>query len=203
ALSLGCLTNGGKIHEHFLRKYIVKSPDAPITRKHWTEYQEKAGDTKLREDEKLMLPFLMDESVPLCRKGIIRDGFGEDDAEANIRSLPISQILSMRLHSGHLSKVRTLCIVAGGSKDPFLRQMITDIFNADSYTIVNSDFAAPFGCAVAGARTLLKIPYGEAVDRFVQRDLSTCSRPVMENVQTAEKLVKRYAEFERKNIREP
>ncbi|MDD5688296.1 MAG: FGGY-family carbohydrate kinase [Elusimicrobia bacterium] len=196
AMALSCITNGGKVHNHFLKKYIIKSLDTGIRDSVWKEYIKKAGRPVLSKQEKLMLPYLMSESVPLCKQGIIRDGFNEDYPETNIRALHISQILSLRLHSTHLNKVNSICIVGGGSRNTFLRQLISDIFNADSYTIKNSNYAAPIGCAISGAKVLLRTSYKKSTDIFVQKDKSTFLKPIKENAPNIEILLKRYAKLE-------
>jgi xylulokinase len=189
AMALSVITNGGKVHDHFLHRYIPTGD--------WERYVRAAGNSILKEKEKLLLPYLLDESVPLQKRGIIRDGFGEDDHETNIRALHLSQVLSLRLHTGHLSAVDEISIVGGGSHNRFLRQLIADVFNAKTFTIQNADFAAPLGCAISGARTLLGLSYEEAVRKFVQRDESSYLKPIIENVLKIETLLQRYAKLER------
>ena len=197
AMSLMCITNGGKVHEYFLRKYIVN--DREITKTDWSEYIKKTGNYLLDKKEYLMLPYLMDESVPLHKKGFVREGFDENNAEINIRSLHISQVLGLKLHSCHLSNVDNICIVGGGSKNKFLRQLITDVFNVKTYSIKNSDYAAALGCAISGAKYLLNITYKEAANRFVQKDLSTFLKPIKENVIIAKTLLSRYSKLEKQS----
>jgi xylulokinase len=201
AMALSVITNGGKLHEAFLRKYILKSEDKPLGRADWDAYRKAAGETGLSADEKLMLPYLFDESVPLCKSGIVRQGFGEEDAAANIRSLYISQSLSLKAHSGHLSNIGSFAIVAGGSKDPFFRQLLTDLFGAESFIIENSDFAAPLGCAISGARHALNIGYPQAADYFVVKDKQSSLRPIKENTAVTEKLLERYRKLEQEHVR--
>ncbi len=199
AMALTCYTNGSKLHDTFVRKYILKSETGSLTKEAFDNYMEKFGDHKIRENEKLMLPYLLDESVPVKKAGIIRDGFSEDDAEANIRSLHISQVLSLKLHSNHLSDVKSICVVGGGSKNHILRQAIADIFKAEVFSIKNSDFAAPLGCAISGAKTLLKTNYEKAAEFFVQRAEGPSSVPKAENVPVYEKLLKRYEDLEKRS----
>lgn len=201
AMALSVITNGGKLHETFLRKYVLKSDDKPLGRAEWEAYRKMAGDSKLTADEPLMLPYLFDESVPLCKSGIVRDGFGEDDAKVNIRSLYVSQSLSLRVHSTHLSRIGSFAIVAGGSKDPFFRQLLTDLFGAESFIIENSDFAAPLGCAISGAKHALDISYEQAAEMFVVKDKQSVLRPIPENAALTAKLLERYRKLEAKHVK--
>lgn len=201
AMALSVITNGGKLHETFLRKYILSASERSLTRSDWDAYGKAAGEPGFADDERLMLPYLFDESVPLCKSGIVRENFSENDAAANIRSLYFSQSLSLKLHSTHLSKIGSFCIVAGGSKDPFFRQVITDLFNAESFIIENSDFAAPLGCAISGAKHAMNISYEQAADIFVVKDRNSTLKPIRENVVKAEKLVERYRELESNHVK--
>jgi xylulokinase len=201
AMALSVITNGGKLHEAFLRKYILRSDDKPLGRADWEAYRKAAGASTLSADENLMLPYLFDESVPLCKSGIVRQGFGEDDAAANIRSLYVSQSLSLKVHSTHLSKIGGFAIVAGGSKDPFFRQLLTDLFNAESFIIENSDFAAPLGCAISGAKHALNISYQQAAESFVVKDKQSVLRPIPENVAVTGELLERYRSLEAGHVK--
>jgi sugar (pentulose or hexulose) kinase len=200
-MALSVITNGGKLHEDFLRKYIIHSDDKPLGRADWDAYHKAAGESKLAADEKLMLPYMFDESVPLCKSGIVRQNFGEDDAKANIRSLYVSQALSLKVHSTHLSKIGSFCIVAGGSKDPFFRQLLTDLFDAESFIIENSDFAAPLGCAISGAQHALNVSYGQAADMFVVKDTKSFLKPIRENAAVTGKLLERYRQLEAEHVK--
>jgi len=200
AMGLSCFTNGAKLHDYFLRKYLSLSEENPITKFHWEKYQEKVGDRLLSKDEPLMLPYLFNESVPLCKKGIVRDGFSEDDAEKNIRALHISQPLSLRLHSSHLNKVKSICIVGGAAKNLFLRQMITDVFNVESFSIKNSEFAAPIGCAISGAKVFMDISYKKAINWFMKKDAESYLKPISKNQSVIKYLLKRYEELEKKHL---
>jgi xylulokinase len=201
AMALSVITNGGKLHEEFLRRYILKSEDRPLTRADWAAYSQAAGDPLFSDDENLMLPYMFDESVPLCKAGIIRQNFDADDPRANVRSLYFSQSLSLKVHSTHLSKIDALCIVAGGSKDPFFRQVITDLFNTESFIIQNSDFAAPLGCAISGAKHALNVSYARAADMFVVKDKTSTLQPIRENAAKAQKLVERYRMLEDSHVK--
>ena len=197
AMALSVLTNGAKVHEFFLDKYISKGVDSGELKGYWGEYVSAAGEPTLIEDEKLMLPYLMDESVPLRRMGIVRDGFDETDAGINIRALHVSQALSLRLHSGHVSHTDTLHIVGGGAGNIFLRQLIADAFDAPTCTVRHADFAAPLGCGISGARLLTDTTYEEAADRFVRVAEASFLRPLERNRSPIRTLLKRYGALEK------
>ncbi len=199
AMALSVFTNGSKLHDHFLRKYVTGNPDTPVDLKHWNEYLRRAGVPVLKEDENLMLPYLLSESVPLAQEGIIRQGFTEDEADANIRALHVSQVLSLKLHSDHLSGTESLCVVGGASRNPVLKQLIADVFGTRVYSVDHADFAAPLGCAVSGARHLLNISYEEAQERFVKRDSSPMIEPDPSNRKAVPRLLERYRELEQNN----
>jgi len=196
AMALSVFTNGSKVHDAFLQKYIQKQNRKKPDQTDWDTYIKVAGSFHLSTGEKLMLPYLLDESVPLRKRGVVRDGFSEDDAHANIRALHISQVLSLKLHSSHLGEVDEVCVVGGGSKNSFLMQLIADTFKAETNSIVNPDMAAPMGCAISGAVAVLKISYDEAAQRFVQKDETSYYRPIKGNRKLIHTLIGRYKKLE-------
>ncbi|MBU1076643.1 MAG: hypothetical protein KKH98_05080 [Spirochaetes bacterium] len=201
AMALCCFTNGAKLHDHFLKKYINSSKKcSSIKASDWDKYVRSAGDPLLSEGEKLMLPYLLNESVPFCKKGIIRAGFSEADGSINIRALHISQVLSLFIHSPHLDTAGSVCIVGGGGKNIFMRQLISDAFNANSYMIRDADYAASLGCAVSGARNILKITYKEAIKRFIKIDPGSLIKPNRKNLKSINKLNQRYKELEKQFV---
>ncbi|MCX5849418.1 MAG: FGGY family carbohydrate kinase [Deltaproteobacteria bacterium] len=190
-MALSVFTNGSKVHDYFREKYD------PLGER--DSYMAMAGKSVISNQEPLMLPWLFDESVPPGKRGIIRQGLNEDDPAANIRALHISQVLALRLHSGHLERRESLCVAGGASKNGFLRQLISDFFGAETYTIENTDFAAPLGCAVSGACCLLDISYAEAANRFVRKEKSSVLRPIEKNRKVVDRLLQRYSELENAN----
>ena len=199
AMALSVITNGGKVQDHFLKKYILKSENRSPDGSDWQKYLNMAGDIRLSIDEKLLLPYLLDESVPLRKKGIIRGDFPEKYAGVNIRALILSQALSLRLHSNHLGNVKDLCVVGGGTGNIIMMQWIADAFGAKTYTIENPTVAAPLGCAISAAVKRLNISYEEAAKRFVRKDPSSLRKPIAENAKIMQGLVKRYHELENRN----
>jgi len=197
AIALTVLTNGAKVHESLLERYISRRGGLSGVEKNWDAYIAAAGEAIIREDEKLMLPYLINESVPLRPRGFVREGFDELDAEVNIRALHISQAISLRLHSGHLSYAGALCLVGGGAKNRFLRQVITDIFNTRTYAIRYAELAAPFGCAVSGARYLRDISYEEAASEFVEVDRRSFMYPLRQDQSSIKTLLQRYEALEK------
>ena len=197
AMALSVFTNGAKLHDHFLRKYLRLPGSVTIGESDWERYAALAGEDRLRGDEPLMLPYLFDESVPLRKMGIARRGFSEDDAAANVRALHLAQAASLRLHSGHLKIAGPLCVVGGASRNALLRRFITDAFNTPTYMTANADFAAPLGCAVSGAAAALGLSYGEAARRYVKKDESSMLAPVEENGVLFQRHMERYAALER------
>jgi xylulokinase len=197
AMALSVITNGGKVHEHFFEKYIGNKGKDKEKAASWQAYEKVAGSVELKEDEKLMLPYLLDESVPLRKRGIFRDGFTEDDACVNIRALHLSQVLSLKQHASHLGRMDELCIVGGAAKNRLLRQWIADAFSAKIYSISNADLAAPIGCAISGAVSILGISYKKAANRFVKIDEASVCRPISANVGVMKHLIHRYRELEK------
>jgi len=197
AMALSVITNGAKVHDHFIKRYLLKSEDKTPVDSDWKEYVNIAAPALLSADEKLLLPYLFDESVPLRKKGIIRDNFSQEMPEENIRALILSQVLSLKLHSGHLGEVRELCVVGGGAKNGLMMQWIADAFNAETCTMENPPVAAPLGCAISAAVKSLNISYEEAAGRYVRKDGSSIKRPIPENVKTMKELIKRYLELEK------
>ncbi len=196
AMALSVITNGGKVQDYFLRKYVLKSEDRSPGEMDWQKYIDLAGDPFISNDERLLLPYLLDESVPLRKKGIIRDNFPEKYAGVNIRALIISQVLSLKLHSGHLGEVNDLCVAGGGAANSLMMQWIADAFDADTSTIENPAIAAPLGCAISAAVKALGISYEEAAERFVRKDTTSVRKPILKNVKTMQGLVKRYQKLE-------
>ena len=200
AMALSVITNGGKVQEYFLKKYLSISEGRPPQGSDWLEYVKKAGDSLLSPDEKIMLPYLLDESVPLRKKGIIRDGFSDDNAEDNIRALILSQVLSLRLHSDHLGNVHDLCIVGGGAGNNLMMQWIADAYNAKTYTIENPSVAAPLGCAISDAVKVLNISYDDATEKFIRKNPKSIKKPIPENVEFMQSLLDRYRELESRPV---
>ncbi|MBI4976324.1 MAG: Hsp70 family protein [Spirochaetes bacterium] len=194
AIALSCFTNGGKLHETFARRYITPDAAANLTSADWDRYRDACGAPLLSVDERLMLPYLMDESVPVRKAGIIREGFSEDSPE-NIRALHVSQALAMKVHSAHLSDVDEICVVGGGARNVFLRQVISDMFNAKTYTIRNADVAAAFGCAISAARVISGISYEAAFERYLQKDAASALLPTG-NEHVVARLIERYSGLE-------
>jgi len=196
AMALTVFTNGAKVHEFFLDKYIAKGTPGSEADDRWEAYVSAAGEAILREDEPLMLPYLRDESVPLGPAGIVRDGFDDQDARVNIRSLHVSQVLSLKFHSGHLSRTDALCLAGGAGRNRFLRQLIADVFDSNTYNIRHAAFAAALGCAISGARAVLNISYEEAASRFVQIDKASSANPLEVNRHHVRTLLRRYEALE-------
>ncbi len=188
AMALSVITNGGKVHEQFRTEYAGGD---------WTRYAELAGTIEeLSAEEPLLLPYLSDESVPLAPAGIVRHGLEEHDPAANVRALHVSQVASLKLHSRHLSDVDRLCVVGGGAANRLMRELIADAFGAQVYSIAYADVAAPFGCAVSGARAALGISYEAAVERFVRFSDEPPADPDPERSERFARIVERYAELE-------
>jgi xylulokinase len=199
AMALSVVTNGGKVHETFLRTYLKKSSQEPLAGSDWDAYLALAGGTgpALSAGEPLLLPYLMDESVPVAKAGIVRDGFSADDASANVRGLHVSQAVSLRLHSSHLSGVKEFCVAAGGAKNPFLRQTLADLFCAPCWSIKDADYAAPLGCAISALRRAAGGSYERAAGRVVRKDESTVTQP--RTGTPVERLLERYRSLEERS----
>lgn len=197
AMALTVFTNGAKVHEFFLDKYLPKEGLGTDVDSRWEAYVSAAGEAVVQKDEPLMLPYLRDESVPLRPAGIVRDEFNDTDARVNVRSLHISQVLSLKLHSGHLSQTDALCVVGGAGRNRLLRQLIADVFHSNTYNIRHAGFAASLGCAISGARTILGLSYEEAASRFVQIDEASSARPLESNRNPVRKLLRRYEALEK------
>ncbi len=186
AMALTVITNGGKLHREFCEKYADGD---------WERYAELAGSREIDpEREPLMLPYLSDESVPTAPAGIVRDGFDESDAQANVRALHLSQVASMRLHSSHLANVDRVNVVGGGAANQLLRQGIADAFGATVTAAAYASLAAPFGCALSAARQLLGCTYYHVIDMFAAGSDETPS----DSTEAAkwQRLVERYASLE-------
>lgn len=186
AMALTVITNGGKLHREFCDLYA---------RGDWSAYAELTGPREISPDEEpIMLPYLTDESVPVAPAGIVREGFEEGEAAANVRALHLSQVASMRLHSSHLSDVDRVNVVGGGAVNAFLRQAIADAFGATVTVAEHAESAAPFGCALSAARFALDCSYEEVVRRFAGGTEETKPEPSA----TAEwdRLVERFAKLE-------
>ena len=68
-----------------------------------------------------------------------------------------------------------------------------------STTLLGQTFAAPFGCAVSAAKTLLDISYETALEKFVQIDNSSIIFPDSDNFQNVSHLLKKFETLEKKN----
>ncbi len=180
-MALTCFTNGGKLHDNFLQTYLTggKKPSGAD----WKRYQSMFGNLLLSDNELLMLPYLLAETVPPHKAGIERWRFDERDAAVNIRALYVSQALLLKKYSSHLSVPSKLCVVGGQSRDKVFRQLIADAFNASTYTIHNAGSAAPLGCAISGARYILDCTYEEAAQKYVTGKKNSLLKPIAHNVE--------------------
>lgn len=186
AMALTVITNGGKLHREFCDRYA---------RGDWSAYAELTGPREISPDEEpIMLPYLTDESVPVAPAGIVREGFEEGEAAANVRALHLSQVASMRLHSSHLSDVDRVNVVGGGAVNAFLRQAIADAFGATVTVAEHAESAAPFGCALSAARFALDCSYEEVVRRFAGGTEET--RPDPSATAAWDRLVERFERLE-------
>lgn len=188
AMALSVVTNGTKVHDAFRQQYTSEGS--------WASYAALAGGRDVRDVEPLLLPYLQQESVPVRPAGIVRGGFDANDVRSNVRALHLSQALSLRVHSSHVSDPRSMAIVGGGSYNDLLRSFITDAFGAETYRIRSGEYAAPLGCAIAAARHLLDIDYDEAAARFVQVEEESRLVPKPELGEVYERLATRYADLE-------
>jgi len=193
AMGLSVVTNGAKVHDEFMKRYVRKQD--------WDEYRTLAGGRLVSAEERLLLPYVQSESVPRAPRGILRDGFSAADASSNVRALHISQALSLRLHSDHLSVPESICIVGGASKNRLLCAMITDAFGVPTYAIEYGQYAAPLGCAVSAAREIEECTYAEAADRYVKSAPGSQLDPDRAFTAVYQVLLARYADLERSATR--
>jgi xylulokinase len=196
AMALSVITNGGKVHDSFSREYVMKGGGQAPCAADRDAYARLAGGPALSPEEPLLLPYLLDESVPLKKRGIVRAGFAEGEARANVRALHVSQALSIRLHAGHIREPASLCVVGGGSRSLLMRQLLADLFGCEVYSIADAASAAPFGCAVSGLRHLRGLTYDEAAGLAVRHDRSSTCLPLAENAGVTAGLLERYKSLE-------
>ena len=96
----------------------------------------------------------------------------------------------------HLSRGDAICVVGGAAKNPFLMQLIADVFQVEAYNIRHADVAAPLGCAVSGARRILDLSYRDAAQRYVQRDDGSVRLPDLDASPRVGRLLERYRRLE-------
>lgn len=198
-MSLVCFTNGGKLHEEFLRRYVLKGSKREIAARDWAAYERLTSAEGFGSH--MMLPYLLAESVPLAPAGIVRSGFSDKDAAKNISALYFSQMAALRVHSRHMEIPPEICLAAGGGKSVVMRQLAADIFGRTVYTIENAEYAAPLGCAIAAMRHVLRISYEDAAKRFVQKSPESVTHPQRAEVARMQRAVDAYRSFERRNER--
>ena len=198
AMALSVITNGGKVHTYFRERSAIAGGHAAVEGVTWKSYSAAAGSLRLCREEKLMLPYLMDESVPVSKSGIVCDGFSENEKQAVIRALHLSQVLSLKLHSAHLGDVEKICIAGGGAKNRVMRQWIADAFNAQTYTTGIFEMAAPMGCAISCAANVLNISCPEASSRFLKIDENSICRPKSGQRYILNDLLDRYRKLEKR-----
>ena len=196
ALALSVMTNGAKVHDHFYRSFFPKENGHHLPEMDWAAYVKLVGPLQLNDKEPLILPYLFDESTPLKPKGIVRDHLSETDINGNIRALHLSQVLSLKAHSGHLGTVKKLCMVGGAASNKVMKQWIADVFNAETYSIKNASLAAPLGCAISGAINALGMTYEDALQEFVEIDMSSTCQPNPQNNDVTKRLLERYRSLE-------
>lgn len=193
AMALTCFTNGAKLHDAFMEKYVTNGKEPE--HEDWIRYQQMFGEPRLSPEEPLMLPYELDESVPPHSAGIKREGFDDSEASVNIRALHVSQVAALKKYSGHLAVPKRLCVVGGGSKNPVMRQLIADAFGAETCVIDHADSAAPLGCAVSAVRYMLDASYEEAAERYVHVDANSILAPNKVNTTIFDTLIQRWDEL--------
>lgn len=194
SMSLVCFTNGGKLHEEFLRRYL-KISKKKLTTQEWADYE--AFAERGSRNEHLMLPYQFAESVPVAPVGVVRDGFDDENAVINIAALYLSQMAAVRNHSRHMQIPSEICMVGGAGESIIARRITANMFNRKTYNIKDSKFAAPLGCAIAAMRYALGISYEEAIERFVQKEPKSVISPTEQEVERMKGVTKRYEQLEK------
>jgi xylulokinase len=195
AMALSVFTNGSKVHDHFFEKHGYRAKNGEDA--DWKRYAAAAGSPVLSSDEPLMLPYLMDESVPFRKSGFVYDGLTGSDAKSEIRSLHVSQVLALKIHSSHLANGGSICLVGGGSRNSFMKQLLADVFGARIYCLEHAVYAAPLGCAISGARYISGLSYEEAAEKYVHAGGRESSLPSTVNEYVVRKLLDRYSTLEK------
>lgn len=195
AMALSVFTNGSKVHDYFFVKYGYSGTNDDD----WKKYTDDAGSTLLSPEEPLMLPYLMDESVPLRKSGFVYDGLKDSDPKSEIRALHISQAMALKIHSSHLTNVTSISLVGGGSRNRFMKQLLADVFGTKVYCLENPVFAAPMGCAISGAIHLGGLSYAQAAAKYVHSRGMEEYSPDSMKTNVVKSLLERYAKLEKSN----
>ena len=140
------------------------------------------------------------------RSGIHRFDLNEKDAAANCRAIVEAQMMSMRLHSQWM-KVAPECIYAtgGASQTTAILQVMADVMNCRVERIEISKSAA-LGAALRAAHGWLvrageKPKWEKVVAGFTKSVPGSEVRPNPKAAKVYDKLIKKYADCERKALK--
>lgn len=175
-----CFKNGSLAREHIKNMYNLS----------WNDFSEILLTTSPGNDGRIMLPFFSPEITPLVLNPKVWrfGGLAEEDVKGNVRGIAEAQIMSMYLHSAWAGKrPKTILVTGGGSDNPGLLKLISQVFNAVVQTFEVKDSAA-LGAAIRAAHWSLNKKgiaksWNELWDLFTKEKAAETVSPYEEEVQ--------------------
>ena len=191
-MSLICFKNGSLALERIRDQYRLD----------WEGFERMLRQTPPGNNGGIMLPWFEAEIVPRVKEpGIHRFDLDPSDAAANCRAIVEAQMMSMRLHSAWMQvKPRRILATGGGSVNSSVLQIMADVMNCRVDRIEVSKSAA-LGAALRAAHGYLqKASWNEVVAGFTDPIANSQVNPNPEAVRVYDKLVEKYAQYEKRSL---
>ena len=134
----------------------------------WAEFSAALRRTAPGNGGAMMLPWFEPEITPHVPRGSAR-AFGLDAASPAqvVRAVVEGQVMALARHSEWMGVTPQQIYATGGAaENRDILQVIADVFNADVYQFESTD-AAAIGAAIRAFQAHAKIPWPEAIERFV------------------------------------
>jgi xylulokinase len=155
----------------------------------WDDFSRILLETASGNHGRIMLPYFMPEiTPPVLRPRVWRfGGLEAEDVAGNVRAVAEAQAMAMYLHSGWTGlRPQTILVTAGGSGNPGLLTVISQVFGAEVRTLEVKESAA-LGAAIRAAHARLNryeggVSWRELREAGMSTGSSLIARPAEEAV---------------------
>ena len=152
-----------------------------------------------------MLPYFSAEIVPnVSRPGVVRQGFEEENAAANVRAVIEAQALATKIHSTWMGvEVQSLSVTGGASVNPQILQVYADVHDCPVHRFQTTNSAA-LGAALRARHGHLLATTGtanwtEVVGPFTRPESGSTIEPDPSVKSVYDELERRYRDLERQH----
>ena len=194
-MALICFLNGSLAREAVRDLYNLD----------WAGFAGLLAESSPGNDGGLMLPYFSAEIVPhVSHPGVVREGFGADEAAANVRAVIEAQALATRIHSQWMGvPVHSLSVTGGASENPQILQVYADVHDCPVHRFQTTNSAA-LGAALRARHGHLLATEGradwkEVVEPFTQPDAGSTIDPNPAVRSIYDELEREYVELEKRH----